>query len=129
MNLAAVRDARGDYAQSAQAYREAFEGKVILSNEYAESEGVYSAFVIRHPKRDRLLAALHRRGIDAKVHYPLAIHQQNAFTHLNVSSLPVTEKVVSEIISLPVTPELSESGRRQVITGLKEGLKEINGEL
>lgn len=112
----------------AQAYRTAFAGKVMLAKEDASCKGVYSAFVIRHLERDRLLAELHRRGIDAKVHYPLAIHQHDAFTHFKALSLPVTEKIVSEIFSLPVTPELSESGRKQVITGLQEGLKEIEGE-
>ena len=104
----------------ADAYREALDGRVLLP-----PEGSYSAFVIRHPDRDALLAALRQRGIDAKVHYPLAIHQQPAFAHLPRPPLPVTERVVGEIVSLPVSAELGVGGRRDVIEAVDESLAEI----
>jgi len=106
--------------EHADAYRVAFDGRVMLP-----PEGTDSACVIRHPGRNALVAALRKRGVDAKVHYPLAIHQQAAFAHLQWAPLPVTERVVGEIISLPVSAELGVAGRRQVIEALDESLAEI----
>lgn len=104
---------------NAAAYREELAGLVRLPPaEKPGEKGVYSAFCIRHPKRDALVAGLHAAGVDAKVHYPVAIHQQAPFADLP-AELPVTEKVVDEIISLPVTPELSEAQRAHVIASVK----------
>ncbi|MEM9492465.1 MAG: DegT/DnrJ/EryC1/StrS family aminotransferase, partial [Myxococcota bacterium] len=82
---------------------------------------IYSAFVIRHPERDRLRAALAEAGIDAKIHYPLAIHQQPAFRH-HTADLPVTERVVSEILSLPVSSALTAGDRDRVIAAVRSAL-------
>jgi len=102
------------------AYRSALAGRVILP---PETSG--SSFVIRHPERDALLAGLVDRGVDAKIHYPLAIHQQEAFLDVSHGPLPVTERVVSTMISLPVSPELTEEGRDRVIYVLDEALAEV----
>jgi dTDP-4-amino-4,6-dideoxygalactose transaminase len=122
-HLDAFIDARRAHAA---AYREALRGLVRLPPaEKPGEKGVYSAFVIRHPKRDALLHGLHALGIDAKMHYPVAIHQQAPFADLPHRPLPVTERVVSEIISLPVTPELTVSGRDRVIDAVRTVVAEI----
>jgi dTDP-4-amino-4,6-dideoxygalactose transaminase len=103
----------------AAAYREELAGLVRLPPEEKPGEkGVYSAFCIRHPKRDALVEALHDAGVDAKIHYPTAIHQQAPFADLP-AELPVTERVVDEIVSLPITPEMSEEQRAHVIASVK----------
>ena len=66
-------------------------------------------------RRDELLKQLVAAGVDAKVHYPIPTHRQEAFAHLPPRSLPVTDRVVSSILSLPSSPELSEDGRARVI--------------
>lgn len=100
----------------AAAYREALEGVVKLPPVEKPGEHcVYSAFVIRHPRRDELVAGLQERGVDAKIHYPVAIHQMEPFKHLPSDHLPVTEQVVNQIVSLPVTPEISVEQRNHVI--------------
>lgn len=107
--------------EHAKAYRSALDGRVVLP-----PAGIYSAFVIRHPRRDALLAALRKRGIDARVHYPLAIHQQTPFAHLLRGPLPVTERVIGQILSLPVSAELGVEDRSAVIEALDESLDEIS---
>lgn len=105
----------------AAAYRDALADVVVLPPEEKPGERcVYSAFVVRHPRRDELMEALHARGIDAKSHYPTAIHQMAPFKETPPPHLPVTERVVSEIISLPVTPELTAEGRELVIQAVLE---------
>jgi len=70
---------------------------------------VYHLYVIRTPQRDELLDHLHEKGVGAGIHYPVPIHLQKSMRHLGYSpgSLPVTEQVVAEIISLPIYAELT----------------------
>ncbi len=111
--LDAWTQARRDHAA---AYREALAGHVVLPpEEPAHGRAVYHAFVVRHPERDRVAASLRERGIDSKVHYPIPIHRQPAFSKWVRAPLPETERAVAEILSLPVTPELSREQREQVI--------------
>lgn len=98
----------------AAAYEAAFNGRVRMVQPN-DAGSVHSTFVIRHVQRDALLKALHARGIEAKIHYPIPCHRQAAFAHLPVGPLTVTERVAGEIISLPVSPELSVEQRNIVI--------------
>ena len=109
-------------------YRAALAGRLELPPEESEGDvAIHSAFVVRHPRRDALAAALHRRGVDAKAHYPLAIHQQKAYRCLAERPLPVTERVVDEILSLPIHATLDDDGRHHVIRALNEALDELDG--
>jgi len=74
---------------------------------------VYHLYVIETGRRDGMLTALNDAGIDAKTHYPIAIHQQEGYpwdrpADLNVS-LPLTEKSAASVISLPMFPELTQA--------------------
>ena len=101
--------------QHAAAYQTALRPFFELTSVTEGSEPAYSAFVIRHDKRDALIAHLASRGFDAKVHYPVAIHQQRAFGGTSRVELPHTEALVQRIVSLPVTPELEPSDRDALI--------------
>jgi dTDP-4-amino-4,6-dideoxygalactose transaminase len=103
----------------AQRYAEALHGMVTLPPEDPDSQDNHSVFVIRHPKRDLLYAVLRDRGIDVKIHYPLAIHQQDPFAGFLREPLPATEATVATILSLPVSPELSEDERETVIAEIR----------
>jgi dTDP-4-amino-4,6-dideoxygalactose transaminase len=74
---------------------------------------VYHLYVIETPKRDAMLKYLNDAGIDAKIHYPIAIHQQEGYpwgktADLNVR-LPLTERSAASVISLPMFPELEQA--------------------
>lgn len=107
----------------AEAYRDALSNVVDLPPVSTEVVQTYSAFVVRHKKRDALMAALHRRGVDAKVHYPLAIHQQSPYQ--DATSLPVTERAVGEILSLPISERLSGDQVRYAIAQIVEAVQEL----
>jgi dTDP-4-amino-4,6-dideoxygalactose transaminase len=74
-----------------------------------KAEPVWHLFVIRVPARDRIQARLNERGIATGIHYPVPLHRQPAYKHLNIAdgALPVTERVAANIISLPMYPELT----------------------
>ena len=73
------------------------------------SRSVYHLFVVRVPERDRAREFLQRRGIATGLHYPLPLHQQVAYRHLNLpgGAFPVTEQAAAEILSLPMFPEMT----------------------
>ncbi|MHB0877014.1 MAG: DegT/DnrJ/EryC1/StrS family aminotransferase [Anaerolineae bacterium] len=73
---------------------------------------VYHLYMIETDNRDAMLKYLNEQGIDAKTHYPIAIHQQEGYpwgmpADLNVS-LPLSEKSAASVISLPMYPELTQ---------------------
>jgi dTDP-4-amino-4,6-dideoxygalactose transaminase len=65
---------------------------------------VYHLYVVRHGNRDALRAALEARGIGTLIHYPIPVHRQPAYADLGYGprSLPATEALVGEILSLPM---------------------------
>jgi dTDP-4-amino-4,6-dideoxygalactose transaminase len=69
---------------------------------------VYHMYVIRAERRDELAKHLQSKGISIGIHYPVANHQQPAITKLysDLPKLPRTEKIVNEILSLPIYGEL-----------------------
>jgi dTDP-4-amino-4,6-dideoxygalactose transaminase len=78
---------------------------------------VYHLYAIRTPERDALRAHLNECGIGSGIHYPIPCHLQRACADLGYAegSLPVTEEVVGEILSLPMYPELTNSQIDRVV--------------
>lgn len=69
---------------------------------------VYHLYVIQTKHRNKLLNHLKNNGIEAAVHYPIPNHKQNPYRKItNKNNLPVTEKVVKNILSLPLHPEMT----------------------
>lgn len=69
---------------------------------------VWHLFVIRHPNRDRLQQYLADNGIQTLIHYPIPPHKQRAYKKLNGLSLPITEQIHMEVLSLPISPVITE---------------------
>jgi dTDP-4-amino-4,6-dideoxygalactose transaminase len=97
---------------------------VVLPEEQPYARAVYHLFVIRHPRRDALMAALEQRGIGTLVHYPIPLHLQPAFAALGgrAGELPVAEQAAGEILSLPLYPELSDAQASEVVTAVRESV-------
>ncbi|MFC1574889.1 DegT/DnrJ/EryC1/StrS family aminotransferase [Gemmatimonadota bacterium] len=104
----------------AAAYSSALEGAFRLVEVPDWAEPSHSTFVIRHPERDRIVAAMGERGFDVKIHYPVPIHMQAPYAQRREWHLPETDRAVGEIMSLPVTPELPASDRHRIIEALLE---------
>jgi dTDP-4-amino-4,6-dideoxygalactose transaminase len=83
--------------------------RVITPNTPAGLSPVFHLYVIRSRRRDALQAYLKEAGIETLIHYPVPIHRQQACAGYDAVSLPVTEQVSDEILSLPLFPEMSES--------------------
>ncbi|HEU5162165.1 MAG TPA: DegT/DnrJ/EryC1/StrS family aminotransferase [Thermoanaerobaculia bacterium] len=109
---------------NASAYRDALEGALRLPPPEGDSFATYSAFVVRHERRDALVQRLRDSGVDAKIHYPLAIHQQEAFERW-ARPLPITERVVSQIVSLPVSAQLAPEQREHVVRSVRRAVETL----
>ena len=97
---------------------------VVRPYEAPNVRHVYHLYVIRVPRRDAMLAHLKSKGIDAGIHYPLPVHRQTAYLKQDYGeiSLPVTEQVADEVISLPMYPELTREQIEYVARAVREAL-------
>jgi dTDP-4-amino-4,6-dideoxygalactose transaminase len=73
-----------------------------------QTRHVYNQFVIRGPHRDALQAHLKKQGIGSEVYYPLPLHMQPCYAVLGYKQgdFPVSEKLASESLALPVHAEI-----------------------
>ena len=60
--------------------------------------------MIRTEKRNRLQEYLKENDIQTLIHYPIPIHKQQAYVEFHNLSLPITEKIHNEVLSLPLSP-------------------------
>lgn len=81
--------------------------KIILPEYNGGHHHVFHLFVIRNGDRDGLQNYLMENGVETLIHYPVAPHQQKALSAWNDLSLPVTEKIHREVLSLPVSPVMT----------------------
>jgi dTDP-4-amino-4,6-dideoxygalactose transaminase len=91
-----------------------------LPREAPEASHVYHLFVIRTEKRDALQAWLKEQGIQTGIHYPVPCHKQPAVADLNPPDLPVTEQIVKEILTLPLSPDHTEAEIDQVADSVRQ---------
>jgi dTDP-4-amino-4,6-dideoxygalactose transaminase len=86
----------------------------------------YHLFVVRVPAgdRDRIVRDMQARGVGVGIHYPIPIHQQEAFTPLrkDAARFPVTDRLAAEILSLPVCGEITDAEAETVIDELERAL-------
>ena len=82
---------------------------------------VFHLYVVRVRERDRILAELAKRGIACGIHYPKPVHLQKAYAGLGLGAgtLPVTERCATELLSLPMFPELTPAQVSAVVKELK----------
>jgi dTDP-4-amino-4,6-dideoxygalactose transaminase len=109
-------------ARVAAAYREALDGVgVILPQVEPGMEPAWHVFAIRSRARDAMVGFLRRSGVEAAIHYPFAPHLQPAYARsgYGVGSLPVSERLHAEVLSLPIGPHLPEAAVRIVVDAVQ----------
>jgi dTDP-4-amino-4,6-dideoxygalactose transaminase len=95
---------------------------VTVVPEPAWSASVYHLYVIKVADRDTVQKKLADKGVSTALHYPIPLHLQNAYARLGhkQGDFPVTERHASEIISLPMFPELTEEQIHYVVDCVRE---------
>jgi len=95
--------------------------KIILpENPSDTAEHVWHIFIIRTEKRDDLQTYLMERGVQTLIHYPIPPHKQEAYKEWNNMSYPITEKIHKEVLSLPMSPVMSDREVSSVIQMINE---------
>ena len=106
------RDRAAGYNQSLTSNK-----AVSLPFEPAWSCAVYHLYVIRTNDREGMMSHLKTAGIGTGIHYPIPLHLQKAYASLNYSEgdFPVAERAATEIVSLPMFPQLTEQQQARVV--------------
>ena len=94
----------------------------IMDNSFVKNIKANSEDIFDNTNRDLFKNELHRLGVNTIIYYPIPIHLQPAYRELGYTegSLPITEKVCSQVISLPIFPELKFIQQSYVIDRIKE---------
>ena len=92
-------------------------GNLQLPGQREDRSHQYYLYTIRTGSRDALQHYLSEQGIETRINYPYPIHLMRGYSFLGYKegSLPVTEKLAGEILSLPMYSELPESGAQTVV--------------
>ena len=85
---------------------------------------VFHIFPIRCERRDALQQYLTENGIQTVIHYPIPPHKQECYKGWNGLSLPITEKIHREELSLPMSPVMTEREVKEVVRALNEWKEE-----
>jgi dTDP-4-amino-4,6-dideoxygalactose transaminase len=95
---------------------------VVIPKEASWTKGVYHLYVVRVADRAAFQAHLSEAGIGSGIHYPIPLHLQKAYQHLNYKQgdYPVTERVTAEIVSLPMYPQMTREQAEEVAKRVKE---------
>lgn len=88
---------------------------ITLPQTYDEKAHVWHVFAVRTAERDRFQQYLTDNGIQTIIHYPTPPHKQLAYQEWNGLSFPITEKIHREIISLPISPVLTDDEVKKVV--------------
>lgn len=85
--------------------------------EYAEP--VWHLFVIRHNRRDALKVHLQNLGVQTVIHYPIPPHKQACYLDYSDGLFPIADQLTSEVLSLPMSPELRSEEVKFVVNALR----------
>ncbi|WP_086321941.1 DegT/DnrJ/EryC1/StrS family aminotransferase [Campylobacter devanensis] len=126
---AAVLDVKLKYLDSdnakrkeiAQYYLQNIKNPLIsLPQTYSENSHVWHVFVVRVKDRAKFQSYLNDNGIQTIIHYPIPPHKQECYKELNHLSFSITEQIHSEIISIPISPVMSDNEIQKVVEVVNE---------
>ncbi len=102
-------------------YRENIKNsKLILPETYDEKSHVWHIFAVRTKNRDEFQKYLTKKGIQTIIHYPTPPHKQGAYKEWNNLSFPITEEIHNTILSLPISPVMTDSEIEKVVEVVNE---------
>lgn len=90
--------------------------QLILPSVENEESHVWHLFTVRTATRDRFQQYLAYNDIQTLIHYPIPPHKQKAYSSWNNMRFPITDKIHNEILSLPISPVLTDNEVNKVIS-------------
>jgi len=94
---------------------------LVLPKTRANAEHVFHLYVVKSRERTKALEGLKAKDIHAGIHYPVPIHKQSAYQRRirTARSMIITEALASEVLSLPLYPELTAQQLNEVVETLR----------
>ena len=93
---------------------------IILPNVFAEDAHVWHLFVVRTKQRDNFQKYLLDNEIQTIIHYPIPPHKQECYKLWNNLSYPITEEIHKSVLSLPISPVMSDDEVKKVVEVINE---------
>ncbi len=112
VKLAHIDEDNNRRKEIAAFYYDAIKNPLVkLPKKIDDANNVYHLFPIFTSKRDELQAYLKDKNIQTLIHYPIPPHKQECYKEWSELSLPITEQIHAQELSLPISPvmELSEA--------------------
>lgn len=94
--------------------------KIILPQTYDELAHVWHVFVVRTQERDKFQEYLTEKAVQTIIHYPTPPHKQLAYHEWNNRTYPITEEIHKTVISLPISPAMTDDEVNQVVRIVNE---------
>jgi len=122
----------GQRREIAERYNKLFagaEGEVTLPYQPDWSRSVFHLYVLRVADRVQLQKRLDEAGVSTGIHYPIALHLTKAYEGLGfcVGDFPVAEKAASQVLSLPMFPDLTVQQQERVVAEVRKSLAVTSG--
>lgn len=101
--------------------------RLILPTASITDDHIWNQYTLRTPgagRRDALRDHLQKRGIGSEIYYPVPLHAQPCFSRNKApsASLPVSDRLADEVLSIPIYPELTAAQRTEVVEAITEFL-------
>lgn len=94
--------------------------KIILPKTYDENAHVWHVFAVRTENRDNFQKYLSDNEIQTIIHYPTPPHKQDAYKEWHNQSYPITEEIHRTIISLPISPVMTDEETQRIVEIINE---------
>ena len=89
--------------------------RIILPTHLDDKQNVYHVYPVLCEQRDGLQTYLERHGVQTIIHYPIPPHKQACYKQWNLLSLPITEQIHQQELSLPMSPVLTQEEAQEVV--------------
>jgi dTDP-4-amino-4,6-dideoxygalactose transaminase len=105
-------------------YTAALHGLVTTPRIPEDRQSAFALYTIRVAKRDEVKARLEAAGIGSGLFYRLALHQHPAFTGYDGRALPVSERLATEVLSLPLHADLTDDEVERVVAEVRAAVRD-----
>ena len=94
--------------------------EIVLPFVAEYSDPCWHLYVIRTQQRAQLQLHLDRMGVSTLIHYPIPPYRQNCYKNVGEDNFPITDQLSREVLSLPISPDLSNEEVEYVISAIQK---------
>jgi len=119
VKLAALDEWNAKRSIVANKYATLLDGiEIVLPFVADYSDPCWHLYVIRTQQRAQLQLHLDRMGVSTLIHYPIPPYRQNCYKNASEDNFPITDQLSAEVLSLPISPDLSNEEVEYVISAI-----------